>query len=101
MTTRRASRSTRRTAPAWTVGIRTAATRFGGLAPNLTFADGGLDFDADGNLWAILDYRPPDDNRPSDIVRIDLVTGAATFVAATLPEMEGLAISPIAAPRPP
>lgn len=78
-----------------------AATRFGGLAPNLTFADGGLDFDADGNLWAILDYRPPDDNRPSDIVRIDLVTGAATFVAATLPEMEGLAISPIAACRGP
>lgn len=78
-----------------------AATRFGGLSPNLTFADGGLDFDAEGNLWAILDYRPPDDNRPSDIVRIDLVTGAATFVATTLPEMEGLAISPIAACRGP
>ncbi|HWT16964.1 MAG TPA: hypothetical protein VN581_14395 [Patescibacteria group bacterium] len=69
------------------------ATKLGGLAANLTFADGGLDFDASGNLWGILDYRPPDDNRASDIVRIDLTTGNATFVSTTLPEMEGLAIS--------
>ena len=69
-----------------------ASTRLGVLAPNLVFADGGLDFDAEGRLWAILDYRPPDDNRPSDIVRVDLNTGAATFVSTTLPEMEGLAI---------
>lgn len=76
-----------------------ATTRIGTLAPNLTFADGGLDFDGSGQLWAILDYRPPDDNRPSDIVRIDLVGGAATFVANTLPEMEGLALSPMPACR--
>jgi hypothetical protein len=68
------------------------ATRFGNLAPNLVFADGGLDFDGNGTLWGILDYRPPDDNRNSDIVRIDLTTGVATFVSTTLPEMEGLAI---------
>lgn len=72
-----------------------SATKLGGLAANLIFADGGLDFDAAGNLWGVLDYRPPDDNRPSDIVRIDLVTGNATFVSTTLPEMEGLAISPM------
>ncbi|MBK6726909.1 MAG: hypothetical protein IPG63_06540 [Xanthomonadales bacterium] len=71
-----------------------ASTRLGVLAPNLVFADGGLDFDAEGRLWAILDYRPPDDNRPSDIVRVDLNSGAATFVSTTLPEMEGLAIGP-------
>ena len=71
-----------------------AATRFGVLAPNLVFADGGLDFDASGRLWAIFDYRPPDDTRPSDIVRVDLGTGTATYVSTTLPEMEGLAIGP-------
>ncbi|HQW80765.1 MAG: hypothetical protein IPF83_03390 [Rhodanobacteraceae bacterium] len=77
------------------------ATKFGALAANLVFADGGLDFDAAGNLWGVLDYRPPDDNRPSDIVRIDLVTGNATFVSTTLPEMEGLAITPMASCRAP
>ena len=70
-----------------------AATKIGPLAANLTFADGGLDFDASGQLWAILDYRPPDDNRPSDIVRVDLATGLSTTVSTTLPEMEGLAIT--------
>lgn len=78
-----------------------AATKIGNLAANLTFADGGLDFDGNGNLWGILDYRPPDDNRPSDIVRIDLASGNATFVSTTLPEMEGVAIAPMAACRPP
>lgn len=75
------------------------ATKFSSIAPNLVFADGGLDFDANGNLWAILDYRPPDDNRNSDIVRIDTTTGVATFVSSTLPEMEGLAITSVAACR--
>lgn len=77
------------------------ATRFSSIAPNLVFADGGLDFDANGNLWGILDYRPPDDNRNSDIVRIDATTGATTFVSSTLPEMEGLAIASVAACRGP
>ena len=77
------------------------ADKIGGLAANLSFADGGLDFDATGQMWAILDYRPPDDNRPSDIVRIDPETGNATFVATTLPEMEGLAIAPMAGCRGP
>lgn len=75
--------------------VTATATKIGGLAPNLVFADGGLDFDASGRLWAILDYRPPEDNRASDIVRIDLTTGNATFVSTTLPEMEGLAITPM------
>ena len=78
-----------------------AATKIGALAANLTFADGGLDFDASGQLWAILDYRPPEDNRPSDIVRVDLSSGQATFVSNTLPEMEGLAITPMTACRGP
>ncbi len=71
-----------------------AATRLGPLAANLVFADGGLDFDSNGDLWAILDYRPPDDNRDSSIVRVNQLTGMATFTSTTLPEMEGLAISP-------
>lgn len=77
------------------------ATRFGTLASNLTFADGGIDFDDQGNLWGLLDYRPPDDNRPSDIVRIDRQSGVATFVSKTLPEMEGLAIAAVPACRSP
>jgi len=76
-------------------------TKFSSIAPNLVFADGGLDFDANGNLWAILDYRPPDDNRNSDIVRVDTATGVATFVSSTLPEMEGLAIASVPACRGP
>ena len=78
-----------------------AARKIGPLAANLTFADGGLDFDASGQLWAILDYRPPEDNRPSDIVRVDLAGGQASFVSNTLPEMEGLAITPMTACRGP
>lgn len=77
------------------------ATKFGPLAANLVFADGGLDFDSNGDLWAILDYRPPDDNRDSSIVRVNQQTGVATFVSQTLPEMEGLAIAPVAACRAP
>jgi len=60
-----------------------------------TVADGGLDADLDGNLWAILDYRPPQDNKPSDIVRIDHRTGLSTKISTTLTEMEGLAIAPV------
>ena len=77
-----------------------ATTKIGPLAANLVFADGGLDFDANGNLWAILDYRPPDDNRDSSIVRVNLQTGMGTFVSTTLPEMEGLAITPTQACEP-
>ncbi len=60
-----------------------------------TIADGGLDADEEGNLWGVLDYRPPQDNKPSDIVRIDHRTGLSTRISTTLTEMEGLAMAPV------
>ena len=62
----------------------------------------GLAFDADGNLWAITDRRIINDksaaNEPSEILRIDLETGAATHVWTTREVgFESLAIaSPLA-----
>jgi len=41
------------------------------------YTEGGLDFDANGQLWAITDRRVPD-NQPSQVFRIDLTTGAAS-----------------------
>lgn len=58
------------------------------------FDDGGLDFDADGNLWAIAEYIPSNPALPSRIYRVDAQTGAATFVANSKTGIEGLAIAP-------
>lgn len=69
----------------------------GSLHNGSQIADGGLDADETGQLWGVLDYRPPEDNKPSDIVKIDHLTGLSTKVATTLPEMEGLAISTVRA----
>jgi hypothetical protein len=59
----------------------------------------GLAFDSDGTLWAITDRRIINDkhaeNQPSEILRIDLETGAATHVATTSEiGFESLAIAP-------
>lgn len=67
----------------------------GPLHNGSVIADGGLDADEEGNLWGVLDYRPPQDNKPSDIVRIDHRTGLSTRISTTLTEMEGLAIAPV------
>ncbi len=76
--------------------VSPSATRIGaGLGGQASSVDAGLDFDSSGVLWAILDHSPPENNRPSDIVQIDLNTGAARFIATTLPEVEGLAIAPV------
>ncbi|NKI34980.1 hypothetical protein HFP89_07365 [Wenzhouxiangella sp. XN79A] len=60
------------------------------------YANAGLAFDADGVLWALTDRRDngsPD--LPSEILRIDLDTGAATKVAdADVVGFESLAIAP-------
>lgn len=73
-----------------------SATRVGaGLGGQAGSVDAGLDFDSSGVLWAILDHSPPENNRPSDIVQINPVTGVATFISTTLPEVEGLAIAPV------
>ncbi|GAB4183088.1 MAG: hypothetical protein Tsb002_05110 [Wenzhouxiangellaceae bacterium] len=59
------------------------------------YVDAGLDFDADGRLWAITDRRNVNGgNNPSQILEIDPETGIATLVAETLVGIEGMAIAP-------
>lgn len=60
-----------------------------------TFNDGGLAFDEDGVLWALLDKSfLPFRNEPSLILRIDLDTSTVTQTATTLEGFESLAIAP-------
>lgn len=66
----------------------------GGLGSNLQFDDVGLDFDADGMLWAIVDYTQQGAEPPSDIFRVSARNGAASLVAQTIPGIESLAIAP-------
>ena len=59
------------------------------------YNEAGLAFDSNGGLWAITD-RSQLGNQKSQILSIDVATGAATLVATTLNEVgyESLAISP-------
>lgn len=57
------------------------------------FDDGGLDFDSNGNLWAVTEHTPSDPNLPSRIYRVDISSGEATFVANSRAGFEGLAIA--------
>jgi hypothetical protein len=66
----------------------------GGLGANLQFDDVGLDFDADGMLWAIVDYTQQGSDPPSDIFRVSARNGAASLIAQTIPGVESLAIAP-------
>ncbi len=72
-----------------------SASIVGPIATGLSFADAGLDFDSNGQLWAVLDFSPTDPNRVSEVAHLDPVTGAAvtrTLMAGF--ENEGLAIAP-------
>jgi hypothetical protein len=59
------------------------------------YNEAGLAFNSDRSLWAITD-RSQIDNQKSQILNIDLITGAGTLVATTLNEVgyESLAIGP-------
>lgn len=59
------------------------------------YNEAGMSFDSDGGLWAITD-RSQIDNQKSQILRINVLTGAATLQATTLNQVgyESLAISP-------
>lgn len=79
------------------------ATIVGPLGIDAT-QDAGADFDANGNLWVITDDSPAASPPPNRIYRINLQTGAATFVANAPFGMEGLAIAataPCSAASPP
>lgn len=62
------------------------------------YNQGGLAFDENGNLWAITDRGIIDDslaNLPSQILRIDVLTGKATLVHTTIEVgFESMAIAP-------
>lgn len=73
----------------------------GALGAGLEFDDGGLAFDASGDLWGIADrstYQPPGASepdvldQPSIIFRVDPRTGGASRVAETVIGVEALAI---------
>lgn len=68
------------------------ATLIGPLGANLEFTDGGLDFDAAGQLWGVADMTGSSINgEPSVLFRVDPATGAATRVGTTLIGVESLA----------
>jgi len=85
------------------------ATQVGRLAPSLSFADGGLDFDATGKLWLTIDYLVAPPGQPqilrNDLAYVDINTGLATIVGPITgagtgldtEQMEGLAVAPPAA----
>lgn len=71
------------------------ASLIGPLGAGLRFTDGGLDFDAQGNLWGIADMTGATiDPVPSVLFRIDVQTGAATVIGNMLSGVESLAIAP-------
>lgn len=73
-----------------------AATAIGALNVGGVVADAGLDFDAAGVLWAVLDPEPSAEGA-SRVARINLTTGAGTIVSsASIASvgMEGLALAP-------
>ncbi len=80
-----------------------AATLIGRTGLPYSFYDAGMDFDAEGNLWATLDFNPPpsgrnQDFRVSEIVQIDRETGLAgppvLVQGASTIEVESLALAP-------
>jgi hypothetical protein len=66
------------------------ARPIGDFSPSLHFSDGGLGFDTEGQLWAIVEDGG---SVPSKILRIDHLTGHETLVATTTPGIESLAVT--------
>lgn len=70
------------------------ATTIGPLGAVGEYSEGGMAFDSSGVLWAITD-RSLIDSASSEILRIDVITGAATVVSSTTEiGFESLAIGP-------
>lgn len=66
-----------------------------GLPGEYQYNEAGMAFDSEGGLWAITD-RSQIENQKSQILSINVDTGAATLIATTVNELgyESLAISP-------
>lgn len=84
-------------APAlYTINLDDAqATSVGPINVGGIVDDAGLDFDAAGQLWAVLDPEPTDLG-PSRVARLNTTTGAGTIVSTSSLSsvaLEGLAIS--------
>lgn len=63
--------------------------------PNIGF--GGLDFDADGNLWAYASFYKNTGGAAAGLYRVDINTGAATLQgSASLQSLQDLAFNPVA-----
>jgi len=69
----------------WINPVSGVATLIGALGAD-EYNQGGLSFDADGTLWAITDRRIINnsiENKPSQIMRLNLISGAASYVSQT------------------
>jgi len=76
------------------ISLDTGAAEIVGPLGNFSYNEAGLAFDSDGNLWAITDRRKID-SQPSQILSIDVASGAATLVSTTSEVgFESLAIAP-------
>lgn len=79
-----------------TTGVATLIGPLGAAAGE--YNQGGLSFDANGDLWAITDRRLINNNiadLPSQILKIDTATGKATAISVTIEiGFESLAIAP-------
>lgn len=80
--------------------VTATAVRIGslGVADNLSSA--GMDFDANGTLWATLDSQPPDYDRASRLARINPVTGQATVVGSITGITDNLSVRALAITTP-
>lgn len=72
------------------------AERIGSLGVTDNLSSAGVDFAADGTLWATLDSQPPDFDRPSRLARIDTVTGLATVVGSITGITDNLSVRALA-----
>lgn len=84
----------------WRIDVGTgAATLVGAFSDPMPVVDAGLDFDAQGRLWAVLDFnpRPIKNFRPTELVRLDPETGAIlerrVLAGIGSDDIEGLAIT--------
>jgi len=82
----------------WSIDTVSArATLIGRLGAGLNMSDGDLAFDGQGRLWGVSDRSDiGSSGEPSQIFRIDPLTGAATLVSTTAIGVESLAIAPTA-----